>query len=348
LLRRRLATQLLTDRSARSPVEVTRRLLAVQAQDLRGAALTVRSRSIGLHSRDLRHALAERRLLITWLNRGTLHLVEPADYWWLQAVTTPQLRTGSRRRLQQEGVSPAQAARGVALIESTIAAQGPQTRNELRVVLADAGVPVAGQALVHLLMASALDGVTVRGPMVGREQAFVLVRDWLGPPPPRDPEGDLPKLALRYLGGHAPATAADLARWAGISLGRAQAGLRAVAGTVDLGEGLVTLADRPEPDAGRWPTPRLLGPFEPSLLGWTSRTDILGTATAIVTKNGIFKPFVMVRGRAIGTWSMPAGRVAIDYFGSVSARDRAALEADAGDVESYFDRDQRIAGVQFE
>ena len=53
------------------------------------------------------------------------------------------------------------------------------TRAELRSVLEGAGVPTAGQAMVHLLFRATLDGLIVRGPMIGGEHAFALVAAWL-------------------------------------------------------------------------------------------------------------------------------------------------------------------------
>jgi hypothetical protein len=50
------------------------------------------------------------------------------------------------------------------------------------VALDRAGVPTAGQALVHVLFLATLRGLCVRGPVVGKEQAFVLVEDWLPAP----------------------------------------------------------------------------------------------------------------------------------------------------------------------
>src|SRR5581483_2974558 len=91
-----------------------------------------------------------------------------------------------------------------------------------------AGVPTAGQALVHLLMAAALAGHVVRGPVVGAELAWVGVADWLGERAPAvDGDEALGRLARRYLAGHGPAGAADLAKWAGLSLGAARLGLEA-------------------------------------------------------------------------------------------------------------------------
>ena len=179
---RRLAAQLLVGPPAENVGQVVDRLLAVQAQDLRAARLAVRSRTMGLTAADVDGALNDRSLVVTWLNRGTLHLVRPQDYWWLQRPTTPQLATGNAKRLEQEGVSPSQAERGVAVLGAAIAANGPMTRAQLREIVRAAGVPVAGQAIVHILVRSALRGLTVRGPVIGRDQAFVLVRDWLGDP----------------------------------------------------------------------------------------------------------------------------------------------------------------------
>ena len=199
---RRLAAQLLLGARAGSVVEVVDRLLAVQAQDLRAARLAIRSRTKGLTAADVDRRLNDRTLLVTWLNRGTLHLVRPDDYWWLQRLTTPQLAAGNAKRLEQEGVSPAQADRGVAVIEAAIAANGPMTRPQLRELVASADVPVAGQAMVHILFLSALRGLTVRGPVIGRDQAFVLVRDWLGDPPAAtDRDTALPELARRCTAG---------------------------------------------------------------------------------------------------------------------------------------------------
>src|SRR5207237_2650704 len=99
VLEERLTAQLLAGPPARDPVAVAERLLAIQAQDPRGARLAIRARTTGLSVADVDRALTDdRSLLITWLNRGTLHLVRLEDYPWLQALTTPQLAAGNARR----------------------------------------------------------------------------------------------------------------------------------------------------------------------------------------------------------------------------------------------------------
>jgi hypothetical protein len=332
-----LSAQLLSGPPATSPEAVVHQLLAVQAQDPRGARLSVRSRTAGLSARDVDDALTERRsMVVTWANRGTLHLVSAEDYWWLHPLTTPQLTTGNRRRLGQEGVSAAQAARGVEVVTDAVGLHGPRTRHELRQLLNAAGVPTAGQALVHVLLAATLAGRVVRGPMRGAEQAFVAVRDWLGDPPEPLARGDgLARLARRYLVGHGPADAGDLARWAGLTVGDARAAFGAIAEELEPAPGgLLDLVGRPP--AAPVPPPRLLGPFDPLLLGWASRARFVGSHT-VVTTNGIFRPFALVDGRVVATWGLAGGTLTVRLLEPVAPADLDALRADADDVVRFLD-----------
>jgi Winged helix DNA-binding domain len=333
----RLTAQGLSGAPMKRPVDVAKRLLAVQGQDPRGARLAVRARTTGLSAADVDRELTEERsLLITWLNRGTLHLVRSEDYALLQALTTPPLLTSNTRRLRQEGVSEQAAERGMKTIERALGDEGPLAGAQLKERLEAAKVPIAGQAFIHLMFLSALRGITVRGPMVGKQHAYVLVRDWLGlqqPPPDRD--AALAELARRYLIGHGPAEDRDLARWAGLPLRDARAGLGAIASElVEREDGLVDLAKRPP--AEPHPEPRLLGAFDPLLLGWASREEVVGPHKLLVTTNGIFRPFALVDGRAVATWGYAGGKVTIEHLGKVTKKAAAALEADARAVEHYF------------
>jgi winged helix DNA-binding protein len=345
LLRRRLTAQMLAGPPARgrtAAVSVARRLLAIQAQDPRGARLAIRARTRGVTAADVDRALTEERsLVLTWLNRGTLHLVATEDYPWLQALTTPPLMTANARRLAQEGVPPAMAERAVDVVRRTLAEEGPLTRDALRERLVAADVVVAGQALVHVLFRASLEGLVVRGPMIGRHHAYVLVHDWL-------PEGGragsesrdvaLAELARRYLAGHGPAAERDLARWAGLPLRDARAGLTAIAGELRHERGgLVDLAKRPR--LGRLPPPRLLGAFEPMLVGWCSRTPVLGENDANVVTGGLFRGFAMVDGRGVAVWRLEGAEVEIEPFAPLSDADARALGDDAAAVTRFLGRD---------
>jgi hypothetical protein len=336
LAAQRLRAQLLSGTPARTVAGVTGHLLAIQAQDPRGARLAVRARTSGLLATDVDEALtADRSAVVSWLNRGTLHLVLAEDYWWLHQLTTTQLAAGNARRLAQEGVPPDDAERGVGVIERSLTAAGPLTRAELRERVAAAGVRTQGQAMVHILVLATLRGLIVRGPMRGAEQAFVLVRDWLGaPPPPMGREQALGLLARRYLAGHGPATDRDLAKWAGLPLGDARRGLAAIAsGLADRDDGLASLAG-PE-EGSEVPGLRLLGAFDPLLLGWASRELFLAPGGPVITTNGLFRPFVLVQGRGAALWSITGGKVVTGPLRPLTAPEQAALAAETADVERF-------------
>jgi hypothetical protein len=261
MIAERLTAQLLAGPPAGDAVTVARRLLAVQGQDQRGARLAIRARTTGLSATEVDRELTEERsLLITWLNRGTLHLVCSEDYHWLHVLTTPPLQNGNARRLAQEGVTPAAAERGMRVIERSLADEGPLTRTQRR-------ARVLGGRRSH-----------------------------------------------RAPGARAPAHAREPAR---------DRGARADGRRGD------------RPPAAELPGPRLLGAFDPVLLGWSSREEILGSAKTIVTVNGLFRPFALVRARAVATWRLTAGEVVLEPFAPLARDAAAALRADARDVLRY-------------
>ncbi len=331
----RLVSQLLSGAPASSVEAVVRHLLAVQAQDARGVRLAVRARTEGLTVREFDAALADRSLVISWLCRGTLHLLTADDYFWLHDLTTPPLRPGCLRRLVQEGISPDQAARAGRLIARWLADDGPLTRDELADRLRSRQIPVAGQAVVHILFHATLEGLIIRGPMKGRRQAFVLAHDWLGPRPRvRDRSQALAELVRRYLVGHTPASERDIARWAGLPLRDIRAGLDGLRARVrDFGEGLLALAELAEVPAP--PSARLLGAFDPLLVGWTDRAFVTGEHDADVVTGGLFRPFILLDGQLAGLWRVSGNDVLLQPFSPLADADVWILERDAEDVRRY-------------
>lgn len=338
VLAARLGAQRLSGEVGADVVEATRHLLAVQAQDPRGARLALRARTTGAHASAVDHALtAERSLVITSANRGTLHLIASEDEPLLHALTTPQLRTASDRRLSQEGVSAAVAQRGISAIARALGDDGPLTRSQIRAVLERAGVPTAGGAMTHVLFRASVDGLIVRGPMIAGEHAFALAADWLGERPAIDRDRALAELARRYLAAHGPADERDLAKWAQLPLRDARGGLAAIA--AELSEHPDGLVDVHRDELPPLPPPRLLGPFDPLLLGWCSRELVVDSADEVVTVNGIIKAIALVDGRAAGTWTMPGGHVELHLWSERDRLSAVALEREANAVEAYLAAD---------
>ena len=102
-------------------------------------------------------------------------------------------------------------------------------------------------------------------------------------------------------------------------------------------DGLLELQSRQATGAERatLPRPRLLGAFDPLLLGWRSRAEFLDENEPIVTVNGLFRPFALVHARAAATWSLAGGEVTLKLFASLASSDERALRKDAEDVVRF-------------
>jgi hypothetical protein len=357
LRRRRAAAQLLAGRHAPAggaaenpaaeggttrdrggaPHRAVAHLLAVQAQDLRSARLALRARGAASVAGDVDAALTDdRSLVVTWLMRGTLHLVAREDHGWLLSLTRDQNAATIRRRLGQLGVSEGDAERAVTVIERALADDGPLPRARLAERLRAADLPAEGQRVPHLLALAAGRGTIVLGPMLDGEHAFVLARDWLGPPGRApDRETALAELARRYLRGHGPASPDDLAAWSGLGLRDARAGFAAIADELRRDGDLANLTPPAVPPK-RIP-PRLLGSFDPFLLGWKDRSFAVDSAHArrVHPGGGIVRATAIADGRAVATWTMPGGRVALEPFAPLPRSFGAALRLEAERVARF-------------
>jgi hypothetical protein len=305
LARTRAAAQLLHKVERRTPAQIVRHLLAVQAQDFASVPLALRARSKGLERGDVYAALDSGELVISWLNRGTLHLVHRDDFAWLHALTAPTTMTANKRRLAEEGVTNPE--RGMRAIAKALE-DGPLLRKDI-----GEQTGFKGPALTHLLLAATLGGDIVRGPIRGKEQTFVLVRDHLGKLPKVDREKALTELGRRYLKGHAPASPADLAYWAGLPLRDVR----------------VPRLEGPDPSR-RGTACRLLPPFDPYILGWKDRSFAIPEPMRkrVMPGGGMFRAVVLVNGRVTGTWSRAAGRVTVDA-------PTDGLDAEIADIERF-------------
>ena len=192
-------------------------------------------------------------LIVTWVNRGTLHLIRAEDYPLLQALTTPQLWTSCRTRLRQTGVGEAAAERGVetvgrALADGGAADAGATARAARLGRRPDRGPGARPRPLLRLPPGR------LRARADGRRRARLRRRPRLARRASRRSTVRRPSPSSRAATWSATArrSDADLARWAGLPLRDARAGLAAIARRlVDLGDGLVDLRKRETPRRSR-------------------------------------------------------------------------------------------------
>ena len=137
------------------------------------------------------------------------------------------------RRLGQEGVDPRSADRGVAVVERALAEERPADPRSARRADRGGGRPHEGPGADPHPDAR-LRARPRRTRTDGRRQACVRAGPRLARRArPVDRDAALAELARRYLAGHGPAGDRDLAKWAGLPLRDARAGLAAIASQLD-------------------------------------------------------------------------------------------------------------------
>ncbi len=291
-----------------------RGLLAVQGQDLPGALTSVALRTADRSRAGVEAALDAGAVVRSWPMRGTLHLTAAEDLPWMLDLLGPRVLAGAAKRREVVGLTLADLERSRELAVAALTGGRRLGRRALLATLAEGGADVSGQRGYHTLWYLAQTGTLVLGPVDGGggDQAFVLLDEWV--PAPRRPgrEEALGELALRYFTGHGPAAVADLARWAGTTVGDARAGLalaRPSLATLDAGGTEVFLApdtaDRLAACRAEAEGLHLLPGFDEVVLGYADRTCTVPAQHAdriVPGGNGVFRPTVVTGGCAVGTW----------------------------------------------
>jgi hypothetical protein len=352
----RMHAQGLAGRRATDVADAVRRVVGLQAQDVRANRLAVRVRTDGRTESDVDVAVNEKRAVVrTWAMRGTLHLLAAEDLGWIVGLLGPYFAARMAGRRRQLGLDEATCERGVAALHAELSNTRPLSRAELVSRIADHGVVLdpRGQAPAHLLGYAAMIGGLCRGPDTGAgEPTYTLAADWIGRQPPVAPGEALARLATRYLAGYGPATAGDFAAWSGLALGRARAAFDAIAAELEPAgaAGFVLAAAPPPPAAGPGrPQLRLLGHFDTYLLGYRGRALAVPPEfdRRIQAGGGFIMPAVLVDGRVLGTWRQRRTRagleVSIAPFTTLPKRLLPALRAEVSDLGRFLGIDATLA-----
>jgi len=164
----------------------------------------------------------------------------------------------------------------------------------------------------------------------------VLLEEWV--PRPIDLAGDeaLATLALRYFGGHGPATLHDFAWWSGLRIGEARRAIEAAGpGLVEerFGEASTWVAADagPAPRRARSPAAALLPPWDEFLVAYRDRTAPTRGLPAELANpmRYLGKPVLLVDGQVRGTWRREtrraAVRVTLEPWSPLDERERRAL-----------------------
>lgn len=316
LLALRLASHRLAQDHAPKPAafkrvdQAVQWLGAVQAQDYAHARCAVASRfahAAAITDAAVEQALAKRKVVRSWVLRGTLHLVAAGDLRWMLALAAPALLTRTAAAYREAGLDEAAFRKILPAIRQSLEGGGQLTRVELFAALARRRISTEGERGGRILYRAAQAGLICLGDPLGKQARYTLLEEWLPPQPVLPREEALQKLAQRYFASHGPATLADFSWWSGLAAGEARAALEMAAPGLAhaLFEGSeVWWSQRTPTPTLALPALQLLAGFDEYVLGYTDRQAVIDSSHAgkLMTPNGLFRPALLIGGRVAGTW----------------------------------------------
>jgi hypothetical protein len=151
----------------------------------------------------------------------------------------------------------------------------------------------------------------------------------------------LTELVRRYFRGRGPATAADFARWSGLTLADTRAGLEAVAAEFyqEVIEGQTYwFANDALPPRDPSPTAYLLSIYDEYIIGYKDRSAIgeREYGERLMAMGNALQNVIVIDGRIVGTWRRTLSKTAVivelNLFRTLTSAEDAAI---AESIEEY-------------
>lgn len=320
----------------------------VQAQVMSLAELQIAVR-VSCTVADVRRALwTDRKLVKTWLMRGTLHLASSADLpVYTAAMSTRWISQMRPSWLKYMQITEPDFWKIVDEIGAALKAE-PLTREDLIAVVGKGKSERVNELLASgwggLLKPAARNGRLCFGPNRGQSVTFVRPQEWLKSWREVDPDAALAEMARRYLRAYGPATKSDFTRWWGPWPGVGSGAWSALANELTPvsveGARLDMLAS--DLDAVKRahvePSVVLLPAFDPYILGHATRDHLYDRkfAPRVSRAAGWISAVVLVGGTVAGTWTHRlAGQnlsLAVEPFRRVTPAVRAGIRLRAGEL----------------
>jgi Winged helix DNA-binding domain len=325
-----LARQLLLERSRASLPKALERVGGLQAQYAPSMYIGLWSRMEGFEREQLDRALERRSVAQGTLMRATIHLVSKGDYWPMALGIRRARREAWLNTSYRRDYSVKQMSAAARKLRSRLG-DGTMGRKEIHELLGSDSVVTNGVNMWLDLVRVPPSGTWERR----RADLYAAAEHWLGPPRKIDEKEGIALLVRRYLGGFGPATADQIANWAGMHPRRLEPVLEKLklrSFSSEDGDDLVDLPRAPLPDPETPAPVRFLPTWDATLLVHARRTGILPEEH----RPKVFNPRTpqsvstfLVDGRVAGTWRYERGNVKLDPFGRLDGGTKKTLRAES-------------------
>jgi hypothetical protein len=303
----RLINQQIAGTKYKKPAEIVEWLAGIQAQVYTSAKWAIGSRLHGITDADVEQSVTDKKIIRTWLMRGTLHIVSAKDIRWMLSLLAPRIIAGTASRNRQLELDDATFSRSIAVITKVLKNETQLTRSEIGIALKKAGIDVSGQRFYHILHRASLEQIICFGPKQGNEFTFTLLDKCVPLKKLFNRDDAISEITLRYFKSRGPATLQDFTAWSGLSVTDARTGIETaqrhlLKENID-GEDYWMPENTPTVKI-KSPTAYLLAGFDEYLIAYRDRSACLDPyyGKKLIIKNGIFNPAVVIDGHVVGAW----------------------------------------------
>jgi PAS domain-containing protein len=293
--------------------------------------------------------------------RPTWHLVAAEDIRWLLGLTGPRVHQANGYQYRSLGIDAPLADRAARLFVRELQGGRSRTREELGDLLRADGFEATGLRLGYLIGHAEVEAILVNGPMRGRRQTFALLDESVPTARDRRPANPAAELALRYVRGHGPAQAIDLAWWSGLTLRDARLALEAASSalateTIDgrtfwVDPAPTSASGRPSAASAGESTVHLLPNYDELLVAFRDRSDAMDPALPAPARAAeeILAHVIVRDGLIVGRWKRRDGSsstaIELDLRAPLHLAERVSVRVTIDRFQAFLGRPVEVSGL---
>lgn len=278
---------------------------AIQAQDYPMSLWAVGSRLPGTTYESVEKALDAGDIVRTHVLRPTWHLAAAEDIRWMLELTGQTILRQFNAMNVKIGLDAKTFSKSTDLIVKALEGGNHLTRDEIVEILNFNGIRTNEYRNIHILAHAELHSVICSGKRKGKDHTYALMDERIRKTKPFDKDEALAELAKRYFTSHGPASQKDFLWWSGLSVSDSKR-------AIELNRDWLAVKEY-NGQAFYWKEAAvsgvqnhllLLPAFDEYLISYKDRTPSIDERHMphAFTKNGIFKPIIVLNGQVVGIW----------------------------------------------
>ena len=347
----RLLNQQITVPALKTAGEVVSWMGAVQAQDYNMSEWAVGVRLPGSTVNTIKSAINSGEIIRTHVLRPTWHLVSAADIYWMLELSAPQIKSLSRSRDKELGLTELAFSRSNSIIEKALRDNKHLTRDELVKLLVAGGFINDNNRVSHLLMRAEIDGIIASGSIKAGKQTYALLADWIPKTKILNRGEAIAELARRYFTSHGPATLQDFNWWSGLPVKDCRQAVEDLKNSFDsakIGDDTYFFAPVNSVPKIEKKHIVLLPAYDEFIISYKNRTASLPFENHVkaVSNNGFFRPVIVHNGKAIGIWKRTVKNEKVfltaEFFGIATASVKKQIAANFVSYASFIGKSPEI------